>query len=106
MADTEAAARAGARAVEVGYEELPAVMSIEEAIEAGSFWEDYKGKVREGGGGWVGVRREVQERKLGVCWTARSEGAGAVARRACVRHACVVRARAANTLYATCRKLV
>ncbi|PNW76169.1 hypothetical protein CHLRE_12g545101v5 [Chlamydomonas reinhardtii] len=55
VADTEAAARAGARAVEVGYEELPAVMSIEEAIEAGSFWEDYKGKLECGDvdGAWA-----------------------------------------------------
>lgn len=46
VATSESAARAGARAVEVGYEDLPAVMSIEEAIEAGAFYEDYKGKVR------------------------------------------------------------
>ncbi|GLC34818.1 hypothetical protein PLESTB_001167600 [Pleodorina starrii] len=45
---SEAAARAGARAVDVGYEELPAVMSIEEAIEAGSYFESYKSKVECG----------------------------------------------------------
>ncbi|KXZ53315.1 hypothetical protein GPECTOR_7g1209 [Gonium pectorale] len=48
VATSEAAARAGARAVAVGYEELPAIMSIEEAIEAGSFYDDYKGKVECG----------------------------------------------------------
>jgi xanthine dehydrogenase/oxidase len=46
VGETEAAARAGARAVVVTYEDLRAVMSIEEAIEAGSFYDDYKGKVR------------------------------------------------------------
>ncbi|GFR49634.1 hypothetical protein Agub_g11707 [Astrephomene gubernaculifera] len=48
VASSEAAARAGARAVVVGYEELPAVMSIEEAIEAGSFYQDYTGKLECG----------------------------------------------------------
>ncbi|EFJ45339.1 hypothetical protein VOLCADRAFT_63971 [Volvox carteri f. nagariensis] len=48
VATSEAAARAGARVVEVGYEDLPAVMSIEEAIEAGAFYEDYTGKLECG----------------------------------------------------------
>ncbi|GIL49662.1 hypothetical protein Vafri_5944 [Volvox africanus] len=52
---TEAAARAGARAVEVGYEDLPAVMSIEEAIDVGAFYEDYTGKLECGDvdGAWA-----------------------------------------------------
>ena len=39
VADTEAHARAAAKAVAVQYEELPALISIEDAIEAGSFYE-------------------------------------------------------------------
>ena len=39
VARTEAAAREGARAVRVEYEELPALVSIEDAIAHGSFFE-------------------------------------------------------------------
>lgn len=39
VADTEAAARAAARAVRVQYQDLPAVLSIDEAIAAGSYYE-------------------------------------------------------------------
>ena len=39
VADTEAAARAGARAVAVKYQDIPAVLSIEEAIAANSYYE-------------------------------------------------------------------
>lgn len=39
VADTEAQARAAAKAVKVEYEELPALISIEDAMEASSFYE-------------------------------------------------------------------
>lgn len=39
VADTEAAARAGARAVVVKYQDIPAVLSIEEAVAANSYFE-------------------------------------------------------------------
>ena len=39
VADTESHARAGAKAVRVEYQELPALVSIEDAIEAGSYFE-------------------------------------------------------------------
>lgn len=39
VADTEALARAAARAVIVSYEDIPAVLSIEQAIAAGSFFD-------------------------------------------------------------------
>ncbi len=39
VADTEAHAKAAANVVKVAYEDLPAVISIEDAIEANSFWE-------------------------------------------------------------------
>lgn len=39
VADTEAQARAAARAVAVTYEDMPAVLSIEQAIAAGSFYD-------------------------------------------------------------------
>ena len=39
VADTEAHARAAAKAVAIEYEELPALISIEDAIEAGSYYE-------------------------------------------------------------------
>ena len=39
VADTEAHARAAARAVLVSYEDIPAVLSIEQAIAAGSFFD-------------------------------------------------------------------
>lgn len=38
MAESQATAQRAALLVAVGYEELPAVMSCEEAIEAGSFY--------------------------------------------------------------------
>lgn len=69
VATSEAAARAGARAVEVGYEDLPAVMSIEEAIEAGAFYEDYKGKVGDRGSGRQRYNRRfanIRDRQLGL----------------------------------------
>ncbi len=39
VADTEPHARAAARAVKVAYQDLPAVLSIDEAIAAGSYFE-------------------------------------------------------------------
>jgi xanthine dehydrogenase/oxidase len=42
VADSEARARAGARAVLVEYEDLPHVLSIEEAIEQNSFFPHYR----------------------------------------------------------------
>ena len=42
LADTAAHAAAGARAVKVDYEELPAIFTIEEAIEQESFFEHYR----------------------------------------------------------------
>jgi xanthine dehydrogenase/oxidase len=42
IADTEANARAGARAVLVEYEVLPQILSIEEAIEQSSFFPHYR----------------------------------------------------------------
>lgn len=39
VADTEAHARAAAKAVRIEYEDLPAIISIEDAIEAGSYYE-------------------------------------------------------------------
>ncbi len=38
VAETEAIARRAARLVEVQYQELPAIMSCEEAVEANSFY--------------------------------------------------------------------
>src|SRR5262249_1207069 len=48
LADTEARARAGARAVIIEYEDLPAILSIEEAIEQNSFFPHYR-FIRSGG---------------------------------------------------------
>jgi len=52
LADSQAHAVAGARAVMVDYEELPAIFTIEEAIEKESFFEHYryirKGDMEEG----------------------------------------------------------
>ena len=42
LADSAAHATAGARAVNVDYEELPAIFTIEEAIEKESFYEHYR----------------------------------------------------------------
>ena len=42
-ADSEPAARAAARAVRVQYQDLPAVLSIDEAVAAGSFYEARRG---------------------------------------------------------------
>ncbi|KUJ18220.1 putative xanthine dehydrogenase [Mollisia scopiformis] len=42
LADTAQHATAGARAVKVDYEELPAIFTIEEAIEKESFFEHYR----------------------------------------------------------------
>lgn len=42
IADTEAHARAGARAVVVEYEDLPHILTIEEAIEQSSFFPHYR----------------------------------------------------------------
>ena len=39
VADTEAHAREAARAVAIDYQELPALVSIDDAIEAGSYYE-------------------------------------------------------------------
>ena len=39
VADTEAAAQAAARAVEVTYTDIASVLSIEQAIETGSYFE-------------------------------------------------------------------
>ena len=48
IADTEPHARAGARAVLVEYEDLPQILSIEEAIEQNSFFPHYR-FIRSGG---------------------------------------------------------
>jgi xanthine dehydrogenase/oxidase len=48
LADSEAQARAGARAVRIEYEDLPAILSIEEAIEQNSFFPHYR-FIRSGG---------------------------------------------------------
>ena len=42
LANSAAQATAGARAVKVDYEELPAIFTIEEAIEKESFFEHYR----------------------------------------------------------------
>ncbi|RPB28040.1 xanthine dehydrogenase [Terfezia boudieri ATCC MYA-4762] len=47
VAETATQASAAARAVRVEYEELPALFSMEEAIEAGSFFEHYR-NIRRG----------------------------------------------------------
>jgi xanthine dehydrogenase/oxidase len=47
-ADSEAAAREAARAVVVEYEELPAIISIDDAIKAESFMPDWKSNVECG----------------------------------------------------------
>ena len=39
VAETEAAAQAAARAVEVTYQDIAPVLSIEQAIETGSYFE-------------------------------------------------------------------
>lgn len=43
VAETEPLARRAAKAVTVEYEDLPAIISIEDAIEAGSYYEQYHG---------------------------------------------------------------
>jgi hypothetical protein len=43
VAETEPLARRAAKAVSVQYEDLPAIISIEDAIEAGSYYEQYHG---------------------------------------------------------------
>ena len=43
VADTEAIARAAAKLVKVMYEDLPAVLTIQDAISAGSFYAEYGG---------------------------------------------------------------
>ena len=48
MADTEPQAREAARVVRVDYEDLPAILSIEEAIEHNSFFPHYR-FIRSGG---------------------------------------------------------
>jgi xanthine dehydrogenase/oxidase len=48
VADTEAKARAAARAVVIEYEDLPAVLSVEQAIAAGSYFQVSPRRVSEG----------------------------------------------------------
>jgi xanthine dehydrogenase/oxidase len=48
LADSESQARAGARAVLIEYEDLPTILSIEEAIEQNSFFPHYR-FIRSGG---------------------------------------------------------
>ncbi|KAF8057662.1 XDH1 [Scenedesmus sp. PABB004] len=48
VAESEPAARRGAKAVAVEYEDLPAVISIEDAIAAGSFYEAYGNSLATG----------------------------------------------------------
>lgn len=43
VAETEPLARRAAKAVSVEYEDLPAIISIEDAIEVGSYYEQYHG---------------------------------------------------------------
>jgi xanthine dehydrogenase/oxidase len=43
VAETEPLARRAAKAVKVTYEDLPAIISIEDAIEANSYYEQYHG---------------------------------------------------------------
>lgn len=43
VAETEPLARRAAKAVKVTYEDLPAIISIEDAIEANSCYEQYHG---------------------------------------------------------------
>lgn len=57
VADTEPAARRGAKAVKVDYEDLPALISIDDAIAAGSFYEQYGNSLETGNleAGFAGV---------------------------------------------------
>ncbi|WIA42815.1 hypothetical protein OEZ86_008746 [Tetradesmus obliquus] len=48
VAETEPAARRGAKAVKVDYEDLPALISIEDAIAASSFYEQYGNSLETG----------------------------------------------------------
>uniref|UniRef100_A0A383W3H7 xanthine dehydrogenase n=1 Tax=Tetradesmus obliquus TaxID=3088 RepID=A0A383W3H7_TETOB len=48
VAETEPAARRGAKAVKVDYEDLPALISIDDAIAAGSFYEQYGNSLETG----------------------------------------------------------
>jgi xanthine dehydrogenase molybdopterin-binding subunit B len=48
VAETEPLARRAARAVQVAYEPLPAILSIEDAIAAGSFYKDYNSVIIDG----------------------------------------------------------
>jgi xanthine dehydrogenase/oxidase len=48
VAESEPAARRGAKAVKVDYEDLPAVISIDDAIAAGSFYEQYGNSLSTG----------------------------------------------------------
>jgi xanthine dehydrogenase/oxidase len=43
VADSEPLARRAAKAVKVEYEDLPAVISIEDAIAANSYYDQYHG---------------------------------------------------------------
>ena len=64
VAETEAQARRAARAVSVSYDPLPAILSIEDAIAAKSFYHEYGSVVEDGdvdkafapGGGEGGTR--------------------------------------------------
>lgn len=48
VAETEPLARRAAKAVKVVYEDLPAVISIEDAIECDSFYEQYGNALETG----------------------------------------------------------
>jgi xanthine dehydrogenase/oxidase len=48
VADSEPAARRGAKAVKVDYEDLPAVISIDDAIAAESYYEQYGNSLSTG----------------------------------------------------------
>lgn len=48
VAETEPLARRAAKAVKVVYEDLPAVISIEDAIESNSFYEQYGNALETG----------------------------------------------------------
>jgi hypothetical protein len=69
VAETEPLARRAAKAVKVTYEDLPAIISIEDAIAAGSYYDKYHGDALQTGdleAGFAGGCARIQTREGGV----------------------------------------
>ena len=48
VAETEQAAKLGAQSVKISYEDLPAILSIQDAIENGSYYDEWGHEVISG----------------------------------------------------------